>query len=110
MLLALFSACQKEPDLPEIRPEPSAVGNGLTTDVIHNTLARIVALSLEDVNVRAFLHEEIGREFTGDYDILFELIKDKEISSGKFGNVSFSAYLESVAAEKELIFLLSAII
>jgi len=104
LLLALFSACQKEPDLPEIGPEPSAVGNVLTTDVIHNTLARIVALSLEDVNVRAFLHEEIGREFTGDYDILFELIKDKEISSGKFGNVSFSAYLESVAAEKGIDF------
>jgi hypothetical protein len=104
LLLALFSACQKESDLPELVTDTSAVNNVLTTDMIHNTLARVVALSLEDNNARLFLHEEIGKQFTGDYDILYDIIKGKEILSEKFGNVSFASYLESVAGEHEIDF------
>lgn len=105
LLLVIFGACQKEPDLPEFCPEPSAQNTQVfALDEIHQTLARVLALSLADNSVKHFLHFEIGKQFTGDYDILFDLIKDKEIESEKYGNLTFSALLNHVAGENGIDF------
>lgn len=100
LLLIFFSACQKEADPPELSVNPSCLPEAVfTIDQTHDLLARVLALSLTDRNVRLFLHSEIGKQFTGDYDILYDLIKDREVESDKYGAVPFSELLGNVALD-----------
>ncbi len=105
LLLIIFSACQKEPEIPEMNtflsPQTEKV---FTVNQTHDALAKVLALSLTDKNVRLFLHAEIGKQFTSDFDILYDLIRDQEIESEKYGLVRFSELLKNIAAEANLDF------
>ncbi len=99
LLLIIFSACQKYPEIPETDMiSNSAPEKAFTLNQTHDALARVLALSLTDRNVRLFLHAEIGKQFTSDFDILYDLIKDKEIITEKYGTVSFSGLLKNIAS------------
>lgn len=99
LLLIIFSACQQDPEIPETDMIPtSAPEKAFTLNQTHDALAKVLALSLTDRNVRLFLHAEIGKQFTNDFDILYDLIKDKEIMTEKYGPVSFSGLLKNIAS------------
>jgi hypothetical protein len=100
MILLILSACQKEPEWQEIstNQEPIPVKT-VSRDITHDALAKVLALALTDRQVRLFLHSEIARQFTGDFDILYDLIKDKEIESEENGLVKFSELLQNKARE-----------
>jgi len=98
ILLLLLGACQQEPEWKEPQMVPLS-GNGLTRDQLHDALAGTLAVALSDRQVRLFLHSELARQFTGDYDVLFDLIRDKEVTTEAYGRLSFSALLEKTALE-----------
>ena len=100
IVLLFLSACQKEPEWQEVstNPEPFPVKT-VSQDRTHDALAKVLSLALTDRQVRLFLHSEIARQFTGDFDILFDLIKDKEIESEEYGLVKFSELLQNKARE-----------
>lgn len=98
ILLLLLGACQQEPEWKEPQMVPLS-GNGLTRDQLHDVLAGTLAVALSDRQVRLFLHSELARQFTGDYDVLFDLIRDKEVTTEAYGRLSFSALLEKTALE-----------
>jgi hypothetical protein len=101
LILLIFSACQKEAEWQEVRSNPESLPvETLTRDRTHDALARVLALALTDRQVRLFLHAEIARQFTGDFDILYDLIKDKEIESEEYGLVKFSELLLNKAREE----------
>ncbi len=56
-----------------------AKGNiGLANEVRLKYFAKAVAKSLTIPGVGAFLKDEIGKKFDGDYDALWETVKDRE--------------------------------
>jgi hypothetical protein len=105
MILLILSACQKEREWQEISTNPEPLPQGsVSRDRTHDALARVLALALTDRPVRLFLHTEISRQFTGDFDILYDLIKDKEIDSEDYGLVKFSELLQNKAREADVDF------
>jgi hypothetical protein len=98
ILLLLLGACQKEPEWQEPQLGPTT-GNRLMKDQLHDALAKTLAATLSDRQVRLFLYQELGKQFTGDYDILFKLVRDKVIKTDDYGVLSFSALLEKKAVE-----------
>ena len=105
LLLLVVGACQKEHELQDADLDLAAkVNYANTPDQIHEVLAKVLSLSLADRNVRVFLHAEIGKQFTYDYDILYDLIKNKEIESEKYGLIKFSDLLRKVADEANVDF------
>jgi hypothetical protein len=105
LFLLIFSSCQKEPELQEksILPQANTVKTFTLNDT-NDALARVLALSLTDKNVRLLLHSEIAKQFTYDFDILFDLIKNKEIESENYGLVKFSVLLQNIAREANIDF------
>jgi hypothetical protein len=100
MILLILSACQKEPEWQEVSPKPEPFSvKTVSQDRTHDALAKVLALALTDRQVRLFLHAEISRQFTGDFDILYDLIKDKDIESENYGLVKFSGLLQNKARE-----------
>lgn len=105
VLLLVVGACQKEQELQDVDLDLAAkVNYANTPDQINEALAKVLSLSLADRNVRVFLHAEIGKQFTYDYDILYDLIKNKEIESEKYGLIKFSDLLRKVADEANVDF------
>jgi hypothetical protein len=50
--------------------------------------AKAIAITLESPRIRSLLKEEIGKKFDGDYDVLWEMVKDSDIPGrGKFRKV-----------------------
>ncbi len=71
-------------------------------DQVISELSQVLSLSLKEVNVRYFLHGEIAKQFTLDYDITYELIKNKPVTSEKYGTIEFGKLLEKVAKDNSL--------
>ncbi len=98
LFLVLFSACQKDQDFKEnILNSVPVSGSFEALNNTHEVFAKVLAMSLADINVRLFLQSEIAKQFTSDYDILFNLIKDKEIETTRYGLIRFSNLLKMVA-------------
>jgi hypothetical protein len=100
MILMILSACQKETEWQDVStsPEPFPVKT-VSQDRTHDALAKVLALALTERQVRLFLHSEIARQFTGDFDILYDLIKDKDVESENYGLVKLSELLQNKARE-----------
>jgi hypothetical protein len=100
LLVFIWGACQKQPEWQENAGNQIPVPDrSVFPDQTHNDLARVLALALADKQVRLFLHDEISRQFTGDFDILYDLIKDREVISDTYGTVSFADLLLKTAAK-----------
>jgi hypothetical protein len=56
-------------------------------------IAKILAKAIHDENLRKFIKEESLKKFDGDYDVLFQLVKDKKIDN----KTSIYSYLSSFA-------------
>ncbi|HPT30192.1 MAG TPA: hypothetical protein PLW67_00070 [Prolixibacteraceae bacterium] len=97
-LLLLLGACQQEPEWQEKQMAPVS-GNGTSRDQLHDALAKTLALAIQDEQVRLFLYNELEKQFTGDYDILFDLVRDKVIETEHYGTMTLSGLLEKKALE-----------
>jgi hypothetical protein len=100
LFLLIMGACHKEPEWQDMRVNTASPSvKTFTRDQIHDAMARVLAIALTDRQVRLFLHSEIARQFTGDFDILYDVIKDKEFKSENYGQVSFYSLIKNVARE-----------
>jgi hypothetical protein len=100
LIFAIFCACQKEQEFFEDNPSKAVnASNSVTVDKMNDILAQVLSLAINDINVRLMLHSEISKQFTFDFDILYSLIKDREIISGKCGLVKFSELLQKTAQD-----------
>jgi hypothetical protein len=104
LLLLIFNSCQKEPEMKALIPDPVKADKIVTHDQIHNALAKVLSISLNERNVRLLLHAEIAKQFTYDFDILYDIVKDKEVESEKFGTVRLSELLANIAREAKVDF------
>lgn len=92
----IFAGCQKEAN--EVAPPKPAVAeptvrNTGTIDPNLETIAKSLAISLAEKDVKQFIKQEALKEFDEDYDILYSQVKDKII-----GNLSFEKSLTTSLA------------
>jgi hypothetical protein len=79
ILLFILNACKDE-DL----QQPSVKGNSVAWNNEESfVLAEILAKSLEDADLRAFLKEEALKQFDEDHDVLIQMVKNKEVRQGE---------------------------
>lgn len=105
--LTVFNGCQKEEVLTDLLSNGPGFTSGIIlTDLqknqVINELAGVLAHAVNELSVREFLHAEIAKQFTNDYDILYALIRDQVIHTEKYGMVSFDNFLLKVAQENHL--------
>lgn len=104
--LTVFNGCYKDEPVVQTDNEIVALASLNLTDlqrddVIEN-LAKVLALAINEKNVRKLLYEEIAKQFTNDYDILYSLIKDKMIELENNEMVSFENFLAKTALGNEI--------
>ncbi|MBW6534900.1 MAG: hypothetical protein K0B11_07825 [Mariniphaga sp.] len=105
-VLTVFNGCQKDEPVVqtdnEIIAETSLNLTDFQCDDVIENLAKVLAFAINEKSVRKLLHEELAKQFTNDYDILYSIIKDKmiELESNKL--VSFENYLAKTALENEI--------
>ena len=105
-VLTVFNSCQKDELVVQTNNEIVTLTSLNLTDfqrddVIEN-LAKVLALAINEKSVRKLLHEEIAKQFTNDYDILYSLIKDKMIELESNEMVSFEIFLAKTALENKI--------
>lgn len=95
MAMISITSCEKEdlsieePDINSVARISKKSGPALDVklsfqDKKLDKLARRLASSLEDEELRAFIKTEALKKFDGDYDILYSMIKGKNVGSRKF--------------------------
>lgn len=55
----------------------------MTKDQARNQFAQTLALAMSNSGLRDFLKAEAARQFDGDFDILYEAVKNREVSPGR---------------------------
>jgi hypothetical protein len=68
---------------------------------IIDELSQVIALSLTENDVRRMLHNELNKQFTFDYDILYSFVADKEVNT-KFGKLKYVELLHKLAADNNI--------
>ena len=71
--------------------------SNVEVDKYRTEFSQILAKAIANQDVRTLIKEEAIKKFDQDYDILYQMIKDKEISSG----LSLHTYLSSFSASQE---------
>lgn len=89
--MAVFASCKKDSILENFTPA-NAENGYLSSNELKIEFARTLAKAMGDANVRALLKEEALKQFDNDYDVLFSLVKDREVLPG----VSLASYLNSL--------------
>lgn len=94
-ILVGITACQKEEPAENDRPKSENVSkNEALLSVFAETLSKIV---YERQDVREFLKEEAVKQFDKNYDVLYALIKDREI-----GGTTFRDLLVEYSSEEQI--------
>lgn len=95
--LVLIS-CKKESAKEELSTSPPAITQ-TTPDQLRTDFAKLLAKAVADASVRALIKSEAQKQFDNDYDVLFQLVKDRELRTG----VTFGQYLSSLAGAETAI-------
>lgn len=85
LFVLLASGCKDQVD---IHPEPHTLEHSTKKEVLIDQFAKTLALTLQKIEIRQFLKTEALKQFDGDYDILFSMIKDHPIDDA--GNTLIS--------------------
>src|ERR1044071_2751089 len=92
-----FVSCKKEIANPETTAPLSELtsrqSNQLRTD-----FAKVLARAITNPHVQTLIKNEALKQFNNDYDVLFQLVKDKDIEPG----VTFIDYLASSGLTEEM--------
>lgn len=103
LIALIISSCNKEELIQnKTQNDPEIPLSKENKDQVINELSQVLSLSLQDVHIRNFLHEEIAKQFTLDYDILYELIKNKHVASEEYGTIEFGKLLEKIAKDNSV--------
>jgi hypothetical protein len=94
--LATVSCRNDYEELPQ-RISPKEATTLKEIDQQRTEFAEILARSMNDLEVRALIKRESAKQFDKDYDILFSLVKDKEVRDG----ITFEQYLAKYAVSPE---------
>lgn len=87
-LLCMFNSCSKQESGLVNTTQNSA-------DQPVNTLfAKVLAKAVEDENIRSFLRNESLKKFDNDYDVLYQIIKDKKLNNDQIFSTAISKYAE----------------
>ncbi|MBS7232424.1 hypothetical protein KHA90_15500 [Flavobacterium psychroterrae] len=79
-LLTIVMSCGVEEASIEKDSSQYSSNNNMANQV---EFGKILAIAVEDVNVRNFIKEEASVQFDNDYDILVALVKNKQVYNGK---------------------------
>ncbi len=94
----LTFSCRQELDTQKV--QPAEAGQALTVaqlDDQRTQFAKTLAKALANEEVRSFIKLEAGKQFDLDYDVLFRLVKDKELSGGRSFSATLAGFAESEA-------------
>ncbi len=79
--LTIFSSCKKQ-SLEKDLPTQTKARSEQTQ--LEASFAKILVQALKsDPDLRAFIKEEALKQFDNDYDVLYQLVRDKEINKGE---------------------------
>jgi hypothetical protein len=93
----LFFSCKKEAAV--IEPPAVQELSSSKPDQLRTDFAKVLAKAIADQHVRELIKTEALKQFDNDYDVLLQLVKDKELRPGR----TFASYLSSLAASEDLI-------
>lgn len=96
IICALFmTRCQQEEAQEPVPVIEQEIFSSEAKDEMIVDLAKTLASSMEDVEVKSFLKESVLKKFDGDYDIFFHKAKDAPLSiSDKQGRVKTTSFAE----------------
>ncbi|MDF1570093.1 MAG: hypothetical protein P1P82_00535 [Bacteroidales bacterium] len=104
--LFIFSiiGCEKEldPISKKFRVDPDIELSMDVKNRVIEELSEVISLSISNFDVRELLHTEIEKQFDYDYDILYQFIKDHDISTENYGEVSFHDYIINLARDNNI--------
>ena len=81
--LVVATSCQPQFDEGDIVPisNLSNARQKIGEDKVQ--IAKVLAKAVKNLDVRALLKEEALKKFDGDYDVLFQLVKNKKLKNNK---------------------------
>ena len=95
LLVLVFASCKKDS---QSHFSPTTEKEGfVSSDQIKLEFAKALSKAMEEPGVRTLLKAEALKKFDNDYDVLFELVKNKEVKPG----ITFLQYLNSLASSNE---------
>jgi hypothetical protein len=91
MLVSLFVfSCEKKVDLePDAASTTSSLRDG---EELRKYFAKALVKALQEKEVREFLKAEALEKYDGDYDVLYALVKNKKLASGKTFEQTLASY------------------
>lgn len=105
LILCLLNSCENKFKEQVFESEIVATDEPLLQEVIRDQmieeLSKVVALSLNDCSVRQMLYNELLKQFTHDFDILYKFVVNKEVKTVD-GTIKYGAYLHKIASENGL--------
>jgi hypothetical protein len=103
--IIVLNSCEKEEQVTDANYEIEASDEPLlsaeTRNLVIDELAKVVAISVNEKDVRIMFHNELSKQFTMDYDILYRFVAVKEVNS-RFGKIKYSELLHKLAEENNL--------
>ena len=60
-----------------------------------DNIAFVLSKSLEDQTIREFIKNEASKQFDSDYDVMYQMVKDKRLSNGKLFKEALAEYSNS---------------
>lgn len=96
-VICFWAGCRSEEQT--IAPDSQLETTITNKDETFTRIGKMLALSVDKPEIKAFLKQEVVRQFDGDYDILFHEAKSKKISvaskNGRVETMSFGNLLTS---------------
>ena len=86
-LVCSLQACQS--GLPIEKRGPLVAASAADTNALQNSFAKILSSAIKaEPELRDFLKQESIKQFDGDYDVLYQMVKDKQVNkSGSFHDI-----------------------
>jgi len=81
--LIVLTSCQPQPDEGVVRPASNLSNAKRKIGENKVQIAKILAKAVLDEDVRVLLKAEALKKFDGDYDVLFQMVKDKKTKGNK---------------------------
>jgi hypothetical protein len=96
LLVLLFASCKKD-NRSDLSQHSSEETNFLSSDDLKVEFAKTLGKAMAEPGVRSLLKEEALKKFDNDCDVLFQLVKDKEVKPG----ITFLQYLNSLSSTQD---------
>ncbi len=102
--LCLLTVTSCKPEMEVINVTPVGGGSSARKMVANYKVqaAKILAKAVNEEEVRKLIKEEALKKFNGDYDVLFQLVQNKEIKSKKSFHSVLSEFADSPQQFKEI--------